>query len=132
MIDINAVICESFEPNNSNGGYNLIGTFNLVTPPSLPFVKHSFSLVAWIEFPQMLPGDKHLVHAELIDPDGRVMCVTNSYPVAPIPHISRTSMTLLQDFLSLSFQVEGPHPIRIYVDGKVEKELYLRVQLQQS
>jgi len=112
------------------GKLTIVGTFDRLTPPKLPFQQPSFFLVGKFRFEASEVGEKRLKFV-FTDPDGREI---GALPEVKVPVAIRdeeytAAMQVVLCINGLPLAQAGDHSVMVQIDGKTEASLLLTIQL---
>lgn len=112
------------------GKLTIVGTFDRLTPPKLPFQQPSFFLVGKIRFDATEVGEKRLKFI-FTDPDGKEI---GALPEVKVPVAIRdeeytAAMQLVLRINGLPITQVGDHAVVVQIDGNTEATLLLTIQL---
>lgn len=115
------------------GKLTIVGTFDRLTPPKLPFQQPSFFLVGKIRFDASEVGEKRLKFA-FTDPDGKEI---GALPEVKVPVAIRdeeytAAMQLVLRINGLPITQAGDHAVVVQIDGNTEATLLLTIQVPPS
>lgn len=112
------------------GKLNIIGVFDRVMVPSLPFVLPMMQLILRLEVSYAERDRPHKVEITFDDPNGKRLMTMGAELRVGIPRAGHTGIT--DQILALGnvrFESEGGHTFNFFIDGDLKDPLTLEVEL---
>lgn len=112
------------------GKLTIVGTFDRLTPPQLPFQQPAFFLVGKVRFDATEAGEKR-VKFTISNPDGKMI---GALPEVKVPVAMRddeytAAMQLVLQINGLPLAEQGDHSINLLVDDRIEATLLLTIKV---
>ncbi len=112
------------------GKLTIVGTFDRLTPPQLPFQQPAFYLVGKLRFDATEVGERHIKFT-ISNPDGKMI---GALPEVKVPVTLRgddytAAMQLVLQINGLPLAEQGDHSINLLIDDKIEATLLLTIKL---
>jgi hypothetical protein len=124
------VLCDAATDNF--GKLNLLGTFDIIGVPQVPFAYPACALALRIRFDALEDGE-HTIRLRLIDEDGR--SIGPAFEVKVTIHIpsevSYLTHNAVFNLQQLGFPKTGEYTFELAIDGRHEDSLPLRVVIAQ-
>jgi len=112
------------------GKLTIVGTFDRLTPPKVPFQQPSFYLVGKIRFDATEVGEKRIKFV-FTDPDNKEI---GALPEVKVPVAIRdeeytAAMQVVLRINGLPINQAGDHSVMLQIDGVTEATLQLTIQV---
>ena len=112
------------------GKLTIVGTFDRLSPPQLPFQQPAFYLVGKLRFDATEVGEKR-VKFTISNPDGKMI---GALPEVRVPVAMRddeytTAMQVVLRINGLPLAEAGDHSINLLIDDKTEATLLLTIKV---
>ena len=113
------------------GKLNVIGTFDQVNAPALPFSLPQCAVAARLRIGNHEAG-KHRFEIRFLDSDGESFqnSISGDLDVKPNLHADYTSINIPINIAGLTFKKAGKHGIELYWEGEFVSGLTLNVHMQ--
>lgn len=107
----------------------IVGTFDRLSPPKLPFQHPGFFLVGKFRFDVTEVGEKRIKFT-VTDPDGREFAALPEMkvPVAMREDEYTTGMQVVFRINGLPLTQAGDHSVNLLIDGRIEAVLLLSIK----
>jgi hypothetical protein len=124
------VLCDA--ATDSFGKLNLLGTFDSIRVPQVPFAYPACALALRIRFDALEDGE-HTIRLRLIDEDGRWMgpAIECRVMIRIPPRVSYSTHNAVFNLQQLQFPKAGEYTFELAIDGRHEDSLPLRVIIAQ-
>ena len=112
------------------GKLTIVGTFDRLSPPQLPFQQPAFFLVGKLRFDATEVGEKRVKFA-VSNPDGKLI---GALPEVKVPVAMRddeytAAMQVVLQINGLPLSEQGDHSIALLIDDRVEATLMLTIKI---
>jgi hypothetical protein len=112
------------------GKLTIVGTFDRLSPPQLPYQQPAFYLVGKLRFDAAEVGERR-VQFTISNPDGKMI---GALPEVKVPVALRgddytATMQVVLAINGLPLAEEGDHSINLLIDGRPEATLMLTIKV---
>jgi hypothetical protein len=126
-VNIELALLADYAAVTKEGKLVAAGIFDLLTPPTLPWQHPTMFVALQVHFH---PGEdgSHKIKLRLVNPDGaEIVALDADVNVGAGDPVEGSKMQLVLSLNNIPFQVNGRHAFDVFLDGRYEHTVPLRV-----